>query len=49
MALLYADLEMWQPIVGLPKLEKQKTIPGLEPVHFIFIFIVALLFITVKN
>lgn len=49
MALLYADLEVWQPIIGLPKLEKQKTIPELEPVHFIFIFIIALLFITARD
>lgn len=47
MSVMYADLELWQPIVGLPKLEKPKAL--LEPVHFIFIFVIALLFLTARD
>ena len=39
----------WQPIIGLPKKAVIKSSSIIiEPIHFILIFIIALLFITSK-
>lgn len=47
MSLNYAE---WQPIIGLPKTQEVKRMSTIviEPIHFILVFIVALLFLTTK-